>query len=180
MQIVIIVQRRTKILRLSTFVGFFLQDAASHTPQNEGEKNRNKTHLTSHHHAHCPFNWSAGVLEAFRAHMIGWYWQQSRLIAKGLDGRLGGSQVSNVWGDNLGVGKKDLSQLKHFGTEFVLVLFFFYLQVGFWTDHADKDYAIRQRNHTPVPNRGLGLTAWLHDHHTTEREESGTLLFKAS
>lgn len=151
-----------------------------HTPNKTREKkNRNKTHLTSHYHAHCPFDWSAGFSEAFRAHMIGWYWQQSRLIAKGLDGRLGGSQVSNVWGDNLRVDKNDLSQLKHFGTEFVLV-FFFYLQVGFWTDRADKDYAIRQRNHTPVPSRGLGLTAWLHDHHTTEREESGTLLFKAS
>lgn len=34
--------------------------------------------------------------------------------------------MSNLLGDNLGVDKNDLSQLKHFGTEFVLVFFFTY------------------------------------------------------
>lgn len=131
MQIVITMQTRTKTLRLSTFVFFARRSLTHPTKRGREKKNRNKTHLTSHHHAHFPFNWSVGFLEEFKAHAIGWYWQQSRLIATGLGERLGGSQVSNVWGDNLGVDENDLSQLKHFGTEFVLGFFFFTYRLGF-------------------------------------------------
>lgn len=133
-----------------------------HTPNKTREKkNRNKTHLTSHYHAHCPFDWSAGFSEAFRAHMIGWYWQQSRLIAKGLDGRLGGSQVSNVWGDNLRVDKNDLSQLKHFGTEFVLV---FFLLTG-WVLNGPRRQGLRY----PAAKPHASAEPWTWSHCLTSR-----------
>lgn len=50
--------------------------------------------------------------------------------------------MANVSGDNLGVDKSDLSQLKHFGHSFFF--FFLNLQIVSWTDLAGEDYVIRQ------------------------------------
>lgn len=55
--------------------------------------------------------------------MIGLNEQQSHLFGSRLAKLLGGSQVSNISGDNLGVDKSALSRLEHFG-QFLFSLIF--------------------------------------------------------
>lgn len=63
------------------------------------------------------FNWPARRVREFKAHFIGWVWQQSRVLGTRLAELLGGSQVSQHFGrDKLGVDKSGLPQSKHFAT----------------------------------------------------------------
>lgn len=121
--------------------------------------------------------WLLMSLGELSSHLIGLNEQQSPLFGTRLAKLLGGSQVSNISGDNLGVDKSALSRLEHFWTVFVFV--FFYIcklcpgkTLPVWITYCDS-------SQTPLPHERLGLTVEIRTL-TRHRGESGTLLFKAS